>query len=44
MSTLKKRHTSAWAGRLRRSEHAGPLLFASVPLAFLLLLFLVPVA
>lgn len=28
---------------LRRSEHAGPLLFASLPLAFLLLLFLIPV-
>ena len=29
--------------RLRRSEHSGPLLFAALPLAFLLLLFLIPV-
>jgi ABC-type spermidine/putrescine transport system permease subunit I len=29
--------------RWRRSEHAGPLVFASLPLAYLLLLFLIPV-
>jgi len=36
--------TASRIGRLRRSEHAGPLIFAALPLAFLFLLFLVPVA
>lgn len=36
--------TPARGGWLRRSEHTGPLLFATVPLAFLLLLFVIPVA
>jgi ABC-type spermidine/putrescine transport system permease subunit I len=44
MSAAGETEVAAPAARRRRSEHTGPLLFASLPLAFLLLLFLVPVA
>lgn len=40
----RAKHLAAPAVRRRRSEHAGPLMFAALPLAFLLLLFLIPVA
>ena len=44
MSAPASKPSALPARRLRRSEHTGPLAFASLPLAFLLLLFLVPVA
>jgi putative spermidine/putrescine transport system permease protein len=44
MSARGSADGSAQRAQLRRSEHAGPLLFAALPLAFLILLFLVPVA
>jgi len=44
MSTLVSTRAAAPSARLPRSEHTGPLFFASLPLAFLLLLFLFPVA
>jgi ABC-type spermidine/putrescine transport system permease subunit I len=44
VSTLASACAAANAGRFRRSGHAGPLIFAALPLAFLLLLFVVPVA
>ncbi len=43
MTAPLKAKVTARIASLRRSEHTGPLLFAALPLAFLLLLFLIPV-
>ena len=44
MSTIASAQAAGPRRRARLREHAGPLAFASLPLAFLLLLFLLPVA